>query len=229
MLIYAHRGASGAHPENTLLAFQEALATGVEGIELDVHATADGVPVVIHDRAVERTTDGRGYVDELPLERLRRFDAGAGQQVPTLAEVLELVAERAHLDIELKGAGIEQAALAVLAAYPRVRWAISSFDWETLRTLRRLNEAIDLWPLAERFDDTLMTIAAELTSPVVALFAGAYDPESAALLAGEELGVMVWTVNDAAEAMRVRDLGAHALCTDVAEQIMPVIRGSHIA
>jgi glycerophosphoryl diester phosphodiesterase len=229
MLIYAHRGASGAHPENTLLAFEAALAAGVEGIELDVHATADGVPVVIHDRAVERTTNGRGYVDELPLESLRRFDAGDSQQVPTLAEVLELVAGRAHLDIELKGAGIERATLAVLAAYPRVRWAISSFDWETLRRLRGLDEAIDLWPLAERFEDTLITIAAELASPVVALFAGAYDPESAALLAGEELGAMVWTVNDAAEARRVRDLGAYALCTDVPEQIMPAIHRSHRA
>ena len=225
MLIYGHRGASGAHPENTLLAFRAALDAGVDGVELDVHATADGVPVVIHDRAVERTTDGRGYVDEMPLEHLRRLDAGDGQQVPTLAEVLELVGERAHLDIEIKGARIERETLAVLARFPASRWAISSFDWETLRTLRRLDATIDLWPLAERCDDALPAIATELASPVVALFAGAFDPESAALLAGEELGVMVWTVNDPAEALSVRDLGAYALCTDVPERIIPVTHG----
>ena len=228
MVIYAHRGLSGAHPENTLLAFQAALAAGVDGIELDVHATADGVPVVIHDRAVERTTDGRGYVDELSLAQLRTFDAGGGQTVPTLAEVLDRVGETAHLDIEIKGAGIERQTLAMLARYPRVRWAISSFTWETLRALRRLDPAIDLWPLAERADDALTAIAAELGSPVVALLAGAFDPASAALLAGEELGVMVWTVNDPAEAIRVRDLGAYALCSDVPERIATALQESEL-
>jgi glycerophosphoryl diester phosphodiesterase len=121
MLIYAHRGASAIHPENTLRAFRHALAIGVDGIELDVHATADGIPVVIHDRGVERTTDGAGYVDEMPLSRLATFDAGDGQRVPTLAEVLALVGEAAHLDIEIKGAEIERAVLEVLAAYPTVR------------------------------------------------------------------------------------------------------------
>ena len=86
-LIYAHRGVSAIHPENTLRAFRHALAIGVDGIELDVHATADGIPVVIHDRDVGRTTDGSGYVDQIPLARLATFDAGDGERVPTLAEV----------------------------------------------------------------------------------------------------------------------------------------------
>src|SRR5215213_4894602 len=87
MLIYAHRGASAIHPENTLRAFRHALAIGVDGIELDVHATADGIPVVIHDRDIGRTTNGAGYVDEMPLAQLETFDAGDGERVPTLAEV----------------------------------------------------------------------------------------------------------------------------------------------
>src|SRR5918995_4154710 len=109
MLIYAHRGVSVNHPENTLRAFQHALAIGVDGIELDVHATADGIPVVIHDRDVARTTDGTGYVDQIPLVRLETFDAGDGERVPTLAEVLALVGDAAHLDVEIKGTGIERA------------------------------------------------------------------------------------------------------------------------
>src|SRR5688500_12137176 len=112
MLIYAHRGASVNHPENTLRAFRQALAIGVDGIELDVHATADGIPVVIHDRDVERTTNGAGYVDEMPLERLETFDAD-GERVPTLAEVLALVGDAAHLDVEIKGSDIERAVLDV--------------------------------------------------------------------------------------------------------------------
>ena len=219
-LIYAHRGSSALHPENTLRAFRHALATGVDGIEFDVHATVDGVPVVIHDRNVERTTDGLGYVDELPLTRLKTFDAGDGERVPTLAEVLELAGAAAHLDIEIKGSRSERAVLDVLAQYPETRWAISSFDWNTLRTVRQLERRAELWPLAERFDEDLIAIATELGSPAVALFAGGYTPASARELNDAGLHVMVWTVNDPSEARRVRDLGAFALCSDDPGRLM---------
>src|SRR5215217_9516104 len=181
-LIYAHRGASAIHPENTLLAFRLALAIGVDGIELDVHATADGIPVVIHDRDIGRTTDGVGYVDQIPLARLETLDAGDGERVPTLAEVLALVGDAAHLDIEIKGSGVERAVLDVLAHHPAGRWAISSFAWDTLRTVRRLDSAAELWPLAERAGDELIAIARELASPAVSLYTGAYTAEEAAKL-----------------------------------------------
>jgi glycerophosphoryl diester phosphodiesterase len=219
-LIYAHRGASAIHPENTLRAFQHALAIGVDGIELDVHATADGVPVVIHDRDVGRTTDGTGYVDQIPPVRLETLDAGAGERVPTLAEVLALVGEGAHLDIEIKGSDVERAVLDVLAQHPNVRWAISSFAWDTLRTVRRLDLAAELWPLAERAGEELIAIAEELASPAVSLFTGAYTAEDAAKLRDAGLRVMVWTVNDAREARRIEDLGAFALCTDDPQRLM---------
>jgi glycerophosphoryl diester phosphodiesterase len=213
-LIYAHRGASANHPENTLRAFRQALAIGVDGIELDVHATADGSPVVIHDRDVARTTDGTAYVDEIPLARLQTFDAGDGERVPTLAEVLALVGDAAHLDVEIKGTGIERAVLDVLAHYPAVKWAISSFAWDTLRTVRQLDPVAQVWPLAECVGDDLIAIAAELGSPAVSLFTGAYTAENAARLRDASLCVMVWTVNDPQEARRIANLGAFALCTD---------------
>ena len=219
-LIYAHRGSSALHPENTLRAFRHALDTGADGIEFDVHTTCDGVPVVIHDRNIERTTDGFGYVNEVPLTRLRTFDAGDGQPVPTLAEVLELVGATAHLDIEIKGSRTERAVLDVLAQYPETRWAISSFNWDTLRIVRRLDPGAELWPLAELFDDDLTAVAAELGAPAVALFAGAYTSDSARELRIAGLRVMVWTVNEASEARRVRDLGAFALCSDDPGRLM---------
>ena len=219
-LIYAHRGASAIHPENTLRAFRQALAIGVDGIEFDVHATADGIPVVIHDRDIGRTTDGDGYVDQIPLARLETFDAGQGERVPTLAEVLALVGDAAHLDIEIKGSDVEQAVLDVLAQHPTVRWAISSFAWDTLRTLRRLDPVAELWPLAERAGDELIAIATELASPAVSLYTGAYTAENAAKLRDAGLRVMVWTVNDPMEARRVADLGAFALCTDDPQRLM---------
>ena len=178
--IYAHRGASAIHPENTLRAFRHALAIGVDGIELDVHATADGIPVVIHDRDVGRTTDGAGYVERSRWRGSKTFDAGDGERVPTLAEVLALVGDAAHLDVEIKGIGIERAVLDVLAQYPTVTWAISSFAWDTLRTVRRLDPVAEVWPLAERVGDELIAIAAELASPAVSLFTGAYTAETAA-------------------------------------------------
>jgi glycerophosphoryl diester phosphodiesterase len=222
--IYAHRGSSAIHPENTLRAFRHALAIGVDGIELDVHATADGTPVVIHDRDVGRTTDGAGYVDQIPLAQLETFDAGHGERVPTLAEILELVGAAAHLDIEIKGTRIEHAVLDVLAEFPAVRWAISSFAWDTLRTVRRLDPVAEVWPLAERVGDDLFTIAAELASPAVSLFTGAYTAENAAKLRDAGLGVIVWTVNDPREARRIADLGAFALCTDDPQRLSVIDR-----
>jgi glycerophosphoryl diester phosphodiesterase len=209
------------HPENTLRAFRQAVASGVDGIELDVHATADGIPVVIHDRNVERTTNGNGYVDEIPLAQLETFDA-AGERVPTLAEVLALVGAAAHLDVEIKGTGIERAVLDVLAHYPAVRWAISSFAWDTLRAVRRLEPVAEVWPLAERVDDDLIAVAAELGSPAVSLFTGAYTAETAAELRAASLRVVVWTVNDPREARRIEDLGAFALCTDDPQRISAI-------
>lgn len=222
--IYAHRGLSGRFPENTQVAFQEALAIGVDGIEFDVHATSDGVPVIIHDRSLERTTDGAGYVDEVPLSRLKKLDAGGGESVPTLEEVLTLVGDRAHLDIEVKQPGIEEAVLSVLGAHPETRWAISSFDWDTLRTLHALDADAELWPLTEHWSDEVIEVAQELGSPVVALLADAFTAASAAALCSAGLSVMVWKVNTNDEARRVAELGASALCTDYADRIIPVMR-----
>ena len=146
--VYAHRGDSAAYPENTLLAFRKAMESGAYGVELDLHATADGTVVVIHDRSLERTTTGRGYVDEMTLAAVREADAGSGERVPTFAEVLELVGDRLHFDLEVKQPGIEAAVLDVLSAFPATRWAISSFDWEILKRLRELSPAAELWPLA---------------------------------------------------------------------------------
>lgn len=202
------------HPENTLRAFRRALAIGVDGIELDVHATADGIPVVIHDHDVGRTTDGTGYVNEIALTRLKTLDAGDGEHVPTLAEVLALVGDTAQLNIEIKGTGIERAVLDVLAEYPAVTWAISSFSWDTLVSVRRLDAAAEVWPLADGVDDDLLAISAELASPAVSLYTGAYTADTAARLSDAGLRAMVWTVNEPREAQRVAALGAFALCTD---------------
>ena len=146
---------------------------------------------------------------------MRQFDAGQGERVPAFADVLALVGDRLHFDLEVKQPGIEAAVLAALAASPVTRWAISSFDWEILRRLRALDAAAELWPLAEHVNSALLDVARELGSPAVAIAAGAYTSGNAQRLRDAGLAAMVWTVNDPDEALRVRDLGAAALCTDV--------------
>lgn len=109
-LVIAHRGASSSAPENTRAAFDRALVLGARHIELDVHATADGHVVVIHDALVDRTTDGTGAVSSQTLAGLKSLDAGswfgaafAGERIPTLEEVLARYGGRAHLHVEIKG------------------------------------------------------------------------------------------------------------------------------
>ncbi len=107
---FAHRGASGHSPENTLLAFRYAFELGADAIECDVQLSADGAPVIIHDSTVDRTTNGKGFVSQLSLEQLRRLDAGAGEQIPELREVLALCREQRKLvNLEIKADTLEQA------------------------------------------------------------------------------------------------------------------------
>ena len=101
--IFAHRGASAYAPENTMAAFRSAQSSQADGIELDVHLSADHQIVVIHDDEVSRTTNGHGKVHTLTLEELRRLDAGQGEGIPTLLEVLELIGDQMLVNIELKG------------------------------------------------------------------------------------------------------------------------------
>ncbi|RLF07703.1 MAG: hypothetical protein DRJ64_02485 [Thermoprotei archaeon] len=101
----AHRGYSGMYPENTLLAFREAIKIGADMIEFDVRVSGDGVPVVIHDPSVDRTTNGHGLVKDLTLEELKKLDAGLGEKIPTLQETLNEVAGKIGLNIHVKVTG----------------------------------------------------------------------------------------------------------------------------
>jgi glycerophosphoryl diester phosphodiesterase len=147
----AHRGFSGQYPENTLPAFQAALDGNFGWIELDIRATADGDIVVIHDGAVDRTTDGKGEIASLSTEKIRKLDAGSwnnarfsGTRVPFLDEVLDLVNGRAHIAVEFKMAAEHiPAALAVIEHHNAWEWTtVTAFEWETVTAIR---EAAPQW------------------------------------------------------------------------------------
>ncbi len=212
--IYAHRGASAELPENTLPAFARAIELGVYGIELDVHLSHDQVPVVIHDETVDRTTDGAGPIADLDLADLARLDAGGGSAVPTLDQVLDLVSDAAHIDIEVKAGPAAEAVLRATSLRPALRFAISSFDHDVLRHLRGREPGIDLWPLTIGASDEAMATAEELGSPCLAIHDGFINEEIVQYLRGRGLQAWVWTVNDADRAARLTGMGIAGICTD---------------
>ena len=102
MLKIAHRGASGYEPENTLRSFRKAIELNSDAIELDVQLTKDHKLVVIHDETVNRTTNGKWKVSELTLKELKKLDAGKGEKIPTLEEVIKVCRNKCKLNIEIK-------------------------------------------------------------------------------------------------------------------------------
>ena len=102
VLRIGHRGAAGHAPENTLASIEKAIALGADLVELDVQRTRDGYLVIIHDKTVDRTTDGTGSVSRMTLATLRTLHAGDGQRVPTLEEALQVANGRVGLIPEIK-------------------------------------------------------------------------------------------------------------------------------
>jgi glycerophosphoryl diester phosphodiesterase len=148
MMNIAHRGFSAAYPENTLLSFNKALALGVTHLELDLQLTHDGQLIVLHDRSVDRTTNGSGEASDLTLAEIRELDAGiwrgedfAGHRIPTYREVIEELDKPATLVTELKfrgNEGIRQVIDEIDARDARDRVVISSFDLDKLPVVREL-------------------------------------------------------------------------------------------
>ncbi|QFT89728.1 Glycerophosphoryl diester phosphodiesterase [Bacillus sp. THAF10] len=155
--IFGHRGAAGTHPENTMLSFQQAFIDGADGIELDVQLSKDGVPVVIHDEKVNRTTDGKGFVKDLTLKELQALNAVhkfkkqfEHAQIPTLEEVLEWAARKQTLvNIELKNGivpypGLEEKVLDLIEKYQVEHLIIfSSFNHFSIARLHTLAPSIE--------------------------------------------------------------------------------------
>ena len=203
-LLIAHRGMPRLAPENTMPSFMLALEAGADGIELDVHASRDGIVVVHHDPVL---ADGLGIAD-VTLARLREET-----DVPTLEEVCGLVRGRAELFVEVKGAGIEQIVLDVMRGYDG-RFAIHSFDHGLIARIHVIDPSIRLGVL---FEETPHDVATLMRST------GALDVWPHAALVTQELvdeihaaggRVITWTVNDTGVAVRLASLGVDGLCGD---------------
>ena len=221
IFVWAHRGASGVAPENTLAAFMLAEQAGADGIELDVHLSRDGVPVVIHDESVDRTTDGCGPVSTFTLHNLKRLDAGRwfapeflGEPIPTLADVLSWANNRLRLNIEIKSTQAGRAVLAILDEYPEANVLVSSFQHGLLFALRQISPDL---PIAFLTDSRFWRVALKRA---VACRAESFHPpvqHTTRLLirACHRLGLAVypWTVDESGQQRRLVRMGIDGLFT----------------
>lgn len=239
-LVIGHRGASAYAPENTLSAFERAVALGADGVELDAKLTADGQIVVIHDQTLERTTNGAGKVRQKTLAELRGLDAGswfgaafAGELIPTLEQVLETVGGKILVDIELTNYATpfdplpERAAELVRRMGLQDRVIFTSFFPTNLYRARRVLPQVAAGQLAWVGRLGALTrgwlgrqVAPRWSVPY-------YTDLSAAYIRQQHLRnrrVIAWTVNQPEDAARLLAWGVDGIITDDPVMIGEVIR-----
>ena len=235
---FAHRGFSGRYPENTMLAFEKALETGCDGIELDVHLSRDGEIVIIHDEELDRTTDGRGWVKDHTLEQLRALDASAGYKgvygvnpIPTLREYFELVKDTGILtNIELKTGvfeypGIEEKTLRLIDEFGlRERVIISSFNHFSILRFQALAPDIKLGFLTESWYIGVGQYAKAHGVQCVHPIFNNLTPECLTEIqqAGREINT--WTVNTREDMLDLLEKGVDGLIGNFPDLCGQVIR-----
>lgn len=227
MVIIGHRGAMGYEPENTLRSFEKAISLGVDMIELDVYVLHDGTLVVIHDDKVDRTTNGTGYVMDKTFSQLRKLDAGKGERIPTLQEVLDLVNRRAGIVIELKGEGTATAVATVIEEYVRNhQWQyddfiVSSFRHPEVDIFRnkllqvRWGAHIGGIPLTyAKFGEDLGAYAVKVDKDFINQ---AYVDDAHK----RGLKMYVFTVNDYDDIEKIKSMGVDGIFTNYPDRLRP--------
>ena len=217
--VIGHRGAAGLAPENTLASFAYAVHLGVDAIELDVHLSADQHLVVIHDEHVDRTTNGNGTVADVPLAALRMLDAGDGERVPTLDEVLEAAPGHVAVNIELKGRGTAAPVARAIAACKRPL-LVSAFDHGELGRFHGLCPTIPCAPLLGRWRQGVLDTARELGAWSINLADRVADPATVDTIRANGYQCLVYTVNDAERAAALRAMGVGGVFSDFPDRLL---------
>ncbi|EGL15638.1 MULTISPECIES: glycerophosphodiester phosphodiesterase [Paenibacillus] len=236
-MIIAHRGAKGMSPENTLGAFKLGLEQGCEGIELDVHLSADGELIVIHDHTLDRTTDRKGAIAEKTLAEIKEADAGSwyseaykGEKVPTLAEVFDLVPASVMINIEIKapGNGMEQKLADFLSERGRIDNVVtSSFDHKSVRRLKLIepkakigllyaNNLLDPTAYARSFDVEVYSLHPHFR---------AIDAEDVAKAVENGLKVYPYTANEVHDFKELNEKGVSGIITDFPGRLKEWLQG----
>ena len=237
-VVFAHRGASGYAPENTLAAFNRAHTLGAEAIELDVKLTRDGKVVVLHDQTVDRTTSGHGDLREFSLLQVQELDAGshfstqfAGEKVPTLEQVFELFGRKLFINIELTnyqtyGDGLTDKVVELIDKFNLDDWVMfSSFHPSNILRARKLKPGIPAALLALPGPAGRMqrSIAGKWISPGL-IHPFLKDVNSGLMRREKKRGrrVHAWTVNDPDDITHMFQLGVDGIFTDFPDRAIQI-------
>lgn len=239
LLVIAHRGFSGAAPENTLAAFRKGIEIGSDMIELDVHLSRDGEIVVIHDETLERTTNGKGMVVDQGLKELKKLDAGssfgpqfAGEKIPTLKEVLDLAKGRVPVNIEIKNPThgkypIEDLTEKVLREVNRAgmleRVIFSSFNPAALQEIERKEPKAWVAFLFHRPWKSLGDIPGSQEYSVLNLRNIHLTREKVAEIKKAGKRINVYTVNSEEEIRQFVDWGVDGIITNHPDRLIKIL------
>lgn len=219
MLKIGHRGAKGYEPENTLASFQKAIELQVDGIELDVHLSSDNQLVVIHDKTINRTTNGKGLVKNYTAAELQKH------QIPTLSDVFDLVDKKCWINVELKGKGTAKPVVKLIEKYIREKnwnydqFIISSFEWDFLEEVAALNPNIPIGVLTETDVDAAITFAQKIKAKAIHPDFTLLTQDNTATM--QKLGFLVfpWTVNKPNDIQKIKTYQANGIITDFPDRI----------
>jgi len=238
--VVAHRGASGHAPENTMAAFRRAVEMGARFIETDLHLTRDARVVAIHDSTLDRTTNGHGLVDLMPLEEVCALDAGAwfgsrsaesfaGERVPTLDEILRFARERDiifYLEIKSDSTwGVEHAVVAALRdTGEAARVIILSFDPATLLSVNRLDQTMMTGYLCEHPSNDLVERTVRAGARQIAPRGDLITPALVNRAHEAGLQVVAWTINEPDQMRRLISAGVDGIMSDYPDRLVTVLK-----
>lgn len=222
MFIYAHRGASATHPENTVEAFRGALEEGADGIETDLRLTRDGVIVLAHDKAVKGVDGVRRVVGEETLETLKRAGPPGERGVPTLEDLVRVAGGKVAINLEIK----EPKVVPHLGPFlDRISHAvITSFHFEAVLEARKLYPEVMAGMVVERWNARAQREAFTEGFGALSLKGSLYTSEIHEGCRARGMKLNVWVVNEPSDARRALAAGVDGIFTDKPGEIRRVIR-----
>ncbi len=225
ILKIAHRGAKAYEPENTLQAFQKALDLYADGIELDVHLSADGHIIVMHDDTIDKMTNGKGAVNTFTLSELKSFLIADKHQIPTLNEVFDLVNKKCIINIELKNADTSKQVVSLIEEYiAEEGWnyghfIVSSFDWNALQEVHNLNSYIPIGVLTEDDLEAALAFAESIQAYAIHPDFQLLNNENVRKIHEKGFLVFPWTVNSEEDIQKVKSYQVNGIISDNPDKI----------
>ena len=219
ILKIGHRGAKGHKPENTLVSFEKAIDLNVDGVELDVHLSSDGKLIVIHDGTIDRTTNGKGLVNQFTASELQKHG------IPTLTEVLDLANRQCFVNIELKGIGTEKPVIELIEHYILYKkwfyndFLVSSFDWKMLEDVHFLDPRIRIGLLTEDAIEEAVAFAKKIKAFSIHPDYVLLSKENVALMQDNGFEVYPWTVNSIEDIQKIKSFNVNGIISDLPDKI----------